>query len=145
MQFGDPIWFDQFDVEAQRPAHRKRVAQPVHLILSIGQTERAASVPCDGLPRLGLQRAGIETNVVVHAFAKAKAAGGMGDLTRGVPGAATCQLAFFEQNDIGPAFMCKVVRQTDAHDAATDNHDLGLGWETLCRHNAPRIRKSSTG
>ena len=49
MQLCDGVWADQFDVEAKGAPHREGMAQPIHFIFGIGEAERAAAVPCDGL------------------------------------------------------------------------------------------------
>ena len=41
-----------------------------------------------------------------------------------VPGRARRKFAFLDQNRIGATFLCEVVQQPDAHNAAADNNDL---------------------
>ena len=54
----------------------------------------------------------------------------MGDLPRRVPCAARRQLRFFQQNSvIAPAFMAKMVRKSDTHDATANNDNACGGWK----------------
>ena len=106
------------------------MAQPVHLILGIGQSERTAAVPRDGLAGFGLKPAGVQPDVIIDTFSQTKAGRGMCDLSRSVPGAPRCQLRLFQQHCIiAPAFMAKMVGKSDAHDAAANNDNACGGWK----------------
>ena len=131
VEFGDPVRADQLDVEAQRAPDRQRMAQPVHLVLAVRQPERATAVPRDRLPGLGLQRPGIEPDVVVHALAQRERAGGVGDLPRRVPCRTRRQLGLLQQDNVGPALVREVVGQPAAHDAAADDDHTGAGGKGL--------------
>ena len=59
MMAADFLRPDKLDRKAEGTADTHRVAQPVHLVISIGQTERPASMPGDRYARLFLETAGI--------------------------------------------------------------------------------------
>jgi hypothetical protein len=128
VQLRHPLGADKLDVEAQRASHRQRVPQPVHLILGIGQPERPAAMPRHGLPGLGLQRAGIEADVVIHAFAEREGRGRMRDLPGCVPRRPAGQFRLFQKNRVrAPTLMGEVIGEADPHDTAADNDDAGVG------------------
>jgi hypothetical protein len=56
--------------EAERTADAQGLVKPVHLVFGVGEAERAAAMPGDGLAGLGLQLPGIEIDVVTDAPAK---------------------------------------------------------------------------
>ncbi len=135
MFFGDEIRPHHFDVEAKCPTHRKRVAQPIHFVLRVGQPERAAAMPCHGLAGLFFKRLGIEADIVIDHFSQPVGTGRMGDLTCCMPGRAAGQFCFLQQYGVGaPTFVAKVIGQATAHDAAADDDDLGTGGKSFSGH-----------
>ncbi|CAI8423007.1 MAG: Uncharacterised protein [Rhodospirillaceae bacterium] len=96
VECGDPLRANELDVEAECTPHGQRMAQPVHFVFAVRQPERATAMPRDRLPGLGLQRPGIEPDVVVHALTQRERTGGVGDLPRRVPRRARCQLGLLQ-------------------------------------------------
>lgn len=68
---GDLIGTDEFNVEAKSAPYRKGVAQPVHLVLGIGQPKGLAALPRDRLTCFGFKHPRIEVDVVIDAFSEA--------------------------------------------------------------------------
>ena len=141
VQLGDAVGAHKLDIEAKRAANRQRVAQPVHLVARVGQPEGPAAVPGDGLAGLALQPAGVEPDVVIHAFAKRERAGRMGDLPRRMPGAARGEFGLLQQDRVrAPAFMPEVIGQPDPHHAAADDDHAGVGGKLFLGHRGESCR-----
>jgi hypothetical protein len=56
----------------------------------------------------------------------------MRDLPRRVPGAAAGQFGLFQKHGVrAPSLMGEVIGKADAHDAAANNDDAGVGGKLL--------------
>ena len=141
--FCDEVRPDQLDIETQRTADGQGVAQPVHLILGVGQPERAAAMPGDRLPCLFLKRLGIEADVVIDHPPQPVGAGGMGDLPGRVPCRSAGQFGLFQQDRVfAPAFMPQMIGQATAHNAAANNDDLCALRQFFFGHHKFPVRES---
>jgi hypothetical protein len=45
-----------------------------------------------------------------------------------MPGGTGGEFALLDEDDVGPAFEGEVIEKPNAHDAATDDHDTGMGF-----------------
>ena len=127
VQLADALGPHDLHRKAKTLADRYRLVKPVEFVIGIGQPQRAAAMPGDRLPGLGLKHPGIKVDVVAHAFAKPVAGGGVGDLTRRMPCGARGQFRLFQKNDVRPPLMCEVIGKAAAHDSTTDDDDAGSG------------------
>ena len=87
---------------------------------------------------LGFKPAGIETDVVVDAFAEREAGSGMRDLPGRMPRRTGGQLGFLEEHGLGaPAFLRQMVRKSHAHHAAAHDDDARTAGNWLLLHRNP--------
>ena len=68
--FSDLFGTNEFHGESKSCPDAHRMAQPVHLIIGIGQPERPAAMPCHRDACFFFQLPGIEIDIVTDAFAQ---------------------------------------------------------------------------
>jgi len=116
---------DYVDFEAENLRHRGAAFELLETLVVDCNRDRAALVIASGLPGLGFEIL-IEFACVagqpchIHRWAE------LPNQPGGVPGRSACQLLAFQQNDVGPADFCKVVRDRTADHAAADDNNTGL-------------------
>ena len=117
---------DDFHPETDVVGYTFHVMEPVQIDLLASDTNATRRVPAHVLTGFFFQ-GGVQAVAVVVDFRQVVVAHQAGALSRGVPGRAGCQLAFFNEHNVGFAFLGQVVGQRHTHDAAPDNDDFGLG------------------
>ena len=75
MHLGDKVRANKLHWETQRAANANGMAQPIHFIFGVRQTEAAATMPGHALPGLSFKLAVVKIDVIAHAFAQRVAAG----------------------------------------------------------------------
>ena len=88
----------------------------------------------DGHTRFLLETAGVVANIVIDAFSKTVARGGVRDLPGGMLGRTRGQLGLLEKHNVTPAHMCQMIGEAASHDPAVDNHHPCGGGTLACRH-----------
>ena len=73
MQLSHARGLNQFNIKSKCRAHAERLAQPVHLILCVGDAKGPTAVPGNRLPCLALQSPRIQADVVVNTLTQPKA------------------------------------------------------------------------
>jgi hypothetical protein len=123
MQGTDFARSDDIHRVSERPADAQDLAQIIQLIVRVGETQAAATMPGDGLSHLGFKLL-VKFDPVSRHPGESSVAERMRDRAGRVPGRAGREFGFFDQQRVGPAFARKVIEQGAADDAAADDHDL---------------------
>ena len=124
-----------FKVHTLIAPHGTRTLKLHHPFARMGKTDRPGDVvvhrvvDCLGQPGIQLQR------IALHVHHRPGRAEG-GAVARRVPGTARRQFVLFQQNAIGPAFLCEVIKCRDAHDTPADDDDP-CGCRKFCHVNSP--------
>ena len=113
----------------ERGADARGVAQPVELVVGVGDAERAAVVEGDRLAGLRLD-APVELDGVARHAPEPVARRGVRDLAGRVPGRAGGELSLLQQYAVRPAFADEVVGEGASEDAPADDHDARVGGQT---------------
>ena len=129
MMFGDLFRTNKRHRESQRFAHTHCMSKPVHLIFGIGQPVRAAPMPGYRYTCFCFQLTCIEIDIIANHAPQPIAGGRMRNLTSRMPCRARCKLCLFQEDNIAPPFMGKMVSKAAAHHPAPNNHNLGTVWQ----------------
>ena len=124
---------DDLHAEADVIGNALHGVKPVEIRLLTRDANTARGMPAHVLAGLLFERR-IETIPVVMDFGKVVVTNEARALPGCVPGRARGQLALLDQHDIGFAFLGKMIGKCHTHDAAPDNHNLGL---RIDRHTTP--------
>ena len=116
---------DQVRLHADLGEHGVDVVVPVGLVGRARQPDGAAAVPARRQSCLGLQ-ARVESDRLLVHLGHVEIADEVGDQTGRVPGGPRGQLAFLDQDRVGPAFVREGVQQAGPHGPAADDDALRL-------------------
>ena len=128
MEVADGVRAHDLHRMPERGADAGDMAQPVELVVGIGDAQGAAVVEGDRLAGLRLD-ALVEIERVARHAAEPVAGHGVRDLSGRVPSRAGGELSLFDEHTVRPSFAGEVTGERATEDASADDHDARVGGQ----------------
>ena len=126
----DFIGTNDFALIARKARHAINILEPVQFLVRGSKPQAAAAVPGYGLSR-ELFQLWIKLGAIEMHLGHVERAIELRALARRVPSGARSQFTLFDEHNIAPAFQRQVIKQANAHHAATNHNHPCMGLHSI--------------